>query len=58
MQQTLSMGGCLVSDILEVTNNSIMKRFLIIVNIEKVFDSASHKILLRVPEKYGFYQEF
>ena len=54
----ISEGGHLISDIFEVSNLLKLKGLLVTVDIEKVFDSVNHSFLLKVPENYGFSQDF
>ena len=51
-------GGQLVSDVFEITNSLDIGGFLMIVNIEKAFDSINHSFLLCVLKKLGFGSEF
>ena len=51
-------GGSLICDIFEVSNFLKLKKRLITVDIEKTFDSLNLNFLLKVPENYGFSQNF
>ena len=45
-------GGRLISDILEMSESINLKRYIVTVDIEKVFNSLSHSFLLACSKKY------
>ena len=51
-------GGTLISDILEISDNSKIKGSLMTLDIEKAFDSVNHLFLITVLGKYGFKEDF
>ena len=53
-----SKGGGLILDILEITDLPPIGGLLMTINIEKVFDSVNHFILISVLKRYGFGDEF
>ena len=54
----ISKGGGLILDILEITDLPPIGGLLMTINIEKVFDSVNHFILISVLKRYGFGDEF
>ena len=48
----------MASDVLEICDKLQIKGFLMIVDIEKAFDSINHCFLIKVLEKYGFEKDF
>ena len=54
----ISEGGRLISDVLEISDKLQIKGFLMIVDIEKAFDSINHCFLIKVLEEYGFGKDF
>ena len=48
----------MISDILEIANTLALEGFLVTIDIEKVFDSANHYLLLQVLQKFGFQINF
>ena len=57
-ERFISVGGRLISNILEVSHLLKLKGLLLIVNIEKTFHSLNHNFLLKVLENYGHSQDF
>ena len=53
-----SEGGRLISDILEITDILNMESYLLIIYIEKDFDSIDHHFLLAILEIYGLKKNF
>ena len=53
-----SEGDRLISDILEISDNLKIKRFLIALYIEKAFDLVNHLFLITALEKYGSKEDF
>ena len=47
-----------ISDILEIFDNLKINGFLIILDIEKAFDSVNHLFLITALENYGFKEDF
>ena len=45
-------GGRLISNILEMSESLNLKRYIVTVDIEKVFNSLSHSFLLACSKKY------
>ena len=45
--------GKLIADIIEITD-VLNKRFLVIMDIEKAFDSLNHTFVISVLKKFGF----
>ena len=56
--RVISEGGRLISDVIEICDKLQIKGFLMIVDIEKAFDSINHYFLIKVSEKYGFEKDF
>ena len=54
----ISEGARSISDVLEICDKLQMKGFLMIVDIEKAFDSINQCFLSKVLEKYGFEKDF
>ena len=54
----VSEGGRLISDILEISDNLKIKRFLMTLDIEKAFDSVNYLFSMTAIEKYGFKVDF
>ena len=50
----ISESGRLISDVLEITNSLDIEGLLMIVDIEKAFDSINHSFLMCVLKKFGF----
>ena len=51
--------GRLISDILEISHNLIIKGFLMTLDIEKAnIDSVNNLFLITAPEKDGFKEDF
>ena len=50
----ISEGGRLIYDILEITDLLRIKGLLLMVDIEKAFDSVGHQFLINVLETFGF----
>ena len=50
--------GRLISDIIEVSDVFNIDGFLVMMDIEKVFDSLNHSFLLAVLKKIGFGTSF
>ena len=53
----ISEGGCLISDIFEVSDLLKLKGLLLTVDIENAFDSVNFDFLLKVLENDGFSQD-
>lgn len=51
-------GGRLISDIVEISDNLNIKRFLMTLNITKAFDSVNHLFLITALRKYDFKERF
>ena len=54
----ISGGGCLISDIFEISNLLNLKALLVTVDIEKAFDSVNNNFISKVLDNYGFSQDF
>ena len=54
----ISEGGRLISDIIEITDLLQIEGILLMVDIEKAFDSVIHLFLVSALEKYGFKNDF
>ena len=54
----INEGDRLISHILEMTDILKMKGYLLIIDIEKAFDSVDHHFLLAIPEKCGYKENF
>ena len=54
----VSEGGRLIPDILEISDNLKIKRFLMTLDIEKAFDSVNCLFSMTAIEKYGFKVDF
>ena len=54
----ISEGGRLISDILEISDISKIKGFLMRLDTEKAFDLVDHLFLITALEKYGFKEDF
>ena len=54
----INEGGRLISHILEMTDILNMEGYLLIIDIEKAFDSVDHHFLLAIPEKCGYKENF
>ena len=50
----ISEGGRMMSDILEITNILKIKSLLVIVDMEKAFDSDDHQFLINALKTFGF----
>ena len=50
----ISLGGRLISEILEITDLLRIKGLLWTVDIEKAFDSVDHQFLINVLKAFGF----
>ena len=53
----INEGGRLISHILEITDILNMEGYLLIIDIEKAFDSVDHHFLLAIP-KCGYKENF
>ena len=51
-------GGRLISDILSVINNLKIRSYLVIMDIEKTFDSLDHSFFISVLKIFGFGENF
>ena len=54
----ISESGRVISDILEIANRFGLKGFVVIIDIEKAFDSVNHCFLLQILRKFGFGIDF
>ena len=54
----ISKGGGLILDILEITDLHPIDGLLMTIDIEKVFDSVNHFILISNLKRYGFGDDF
>ena len=54
----INEGDRLISHILEMTDILNMEGYLLIIDIEKAFDSVDHHFLLVIPEKCGYKENF
>ena len=54
----ISESGRLISDILEIAKKLAVEGFLVIIDIEKAFDSVNHCFLLQILKKFGFGIDF
>ena len=54
----ISESGRLTSDVLEISNSLDIEGLLMIVDIEKAFDSINDSVLMCVLKKFGFGNEF
>ena len=54
----ISESGRVISDILESANTLALEVFLVILDIEKAFDSVNHCFLLQILEKFRFDIDF
>ena len=54
----INEGGRLISHILEITDILNMEGYLLIIDIEKAFDSVDHHFLLAILEKCGYKENF
>ena len=54
----INEGDRLISHILEMADILNMEGYLLIIDIEKAFDSVDHHFLLAIPEKCGYKENF
>ena len=54
----INESGRLTSDVLEISNSLDIEGLLMIVDIEKAFDSINDSVLMCVLKKFGFGNEF
>ena len=54
----ISESGRMISHVLEITNSLDIEGILMIVDIEKAFDSINHSFLMCVLKKFGFGNDF
>ena len=54
----ISESGKVISDILEISKSRSLEGFLVIVDIEKAFDSVNHCFFLHSLRKFGFGVDF
>ena len=51
-------GGRLISDIVNICDRNNIGGFLVIIDIEKAFDSLDHMFILAVLKRFGFGKNF
>ena len=56
--RNIGESGRLISDIIEIANTRKMEGFLVMMDVEKAFDSLDHTFLISVLKRFGFGQNF